>query len=68
MADVVLHFQTDVDTILATKALKDGGVKAMLSRSMRGDSAHLCIILDSQKLDAAKNLLDNAGLSSALAA
>ena len=65
MADVVLFFATNADTMIATKALKDAGVSAkMIPKPATVNSgSNLCLTIDGGAETTAKTALSGAGVS-----
>ena len=64
MADVILFFSSNADTMIATKALKDAGVSAkMIPKPAHVDSsANLCLAIDGGAEATAKSALSGAGV------
>lgn len=65
MADVILYFASNADTMIATKALKDGGVAAkMIPKPAHvASTANLCLAVDSGAEPAAVAALAKAGVA-----
>lgn len=65
MADVILFFGTNADTMIATKALKDAGVTAkMIPKPANvSTSSNLCLTIDSGSESQAKSALTTAGVA-----
>jgi hypothetical protein len=65
MADVVLFFASNADTMIATKTLKDAGISAkMIPKPANVNaSANLCISIDSGAEGSAKTALSGAGVA-----
>lgn len=65
MADVILFFGTNADTMIATKALKDAGVTAKMIPKPANVSAasNLCLSIDSGVELQAKSALTTAGVA-----
>ncbi len=65
MADVILFFASNADTMIATKALKDAGISAkMIPKPAGVDSAsNLCLSIDSGAETPAKSALTGAGVN-----
>ena len=65
MADVILFFGSNADTMIATKALKDAGIPAkMIPKPANVNSAsNLCLSIDGGAEGTAKNALTGAGVS-----
>lgn len=65
MADVILFFGSNADTMIATKALKDAGIPAkMIPKPAAVNSAsNLCLTIDGGAESQAKNALTGAGVS-----
>ena len=65
MADVILFFSSNADTMIATKALKDKGVPAkMIPKPAGVDSAsNLCLSIDGAAEAAAVGALSAAGVT-----
>lgn len=65
MADVILFFASNADTMIATKALKDAGVAAkMIPKPANVNSAsNLCLSIDGGAESQAVGALGAAGVS-----
>ena len=65
MADVILYFASNADTMIATKALKDGGVTArMIPKPANISSpANLCLSIDGGAEASALAALGKANVS-----
>lgn len=65
MADVILFFGTNADTMIATKALKDAGVTAkMIPKPANvAASSNLCLSIDAGVESQAKTALTTAGVA-----
>lgn len=65
MADVILFFGTNADTMIATKALKDAGVTAkMIPKPANVSTAsNLCLSIDAGVESQAKTALTTAGVA-----
>ncbi len=65
MADVILYFGSNADTMIATKALKDAGVAAkMIPKPAQVTStANLCLSVDGGAEAAAVDALGKAGIA-----
>jgi hypothetical protein len=65
MADVILFFGTNADTMIATKALKDAGVTAkMIPKPANvATSSNLCLSIDAGAETQAKSALSTAGVT-----
>ena len=65
MADVILFFGTNADTMIATKALKDAGVNAkMIPKPANVSTAsNLCLSIDAGSETQAKSALTTAGVA-----
>ena len=65
MADVILFFGTNADTMIATKALKDAGVPAkMIPKPAAVNSAsNLCLSIDGGAEGAAVTALKTANIN-----
>lgn len=65
MADVILFFGSNVDTMIATKTLKDAGVTAkMIPRPANVTStSNLCLCIDAGAENQAKTALTTAGVA-----
>ncbi|HTA38762.1 MAG TPA: hypothetical protein VK760_06790 [Candidatus Acidoferrales bacterium] len=65
MAEVILYFGNDIDTMIATKALRLGGVKARViprPPSAAATLSHLCLTVDADVEANAKSALAGAGV------
>lgn len=62
MADVILFFPTNADTMIATKALKDAGVAAKMIPKPASVNAtsNLCLSIDPSSESAAVSALSGA--------
>lgn len=65
MADVILYFATNADTMIATKALKDAGVvsKMIPKPASIQATANLCVTVDSGAEISARGILTAAGVA-----
>lgn len=65
MADVILFFGTNADTMIATKTLKDAGVAAkMIPKPANVSTAsNLCLTIDAGSESQAKTALTTAGVA-----
>jgi hypothetical protein len=65
MADLILFFGSNADTMIATKALKDAGISAkMIPKPAGVDTAsNLCLAIDGGVELQAKTALSGAGVS-----
>jgi Protein of unknown function (DUF3343) len=65
MADVILFFSSNADTMIATKALKDAGLTArMIPKPANVTAAsNLCLSIDSATESQAKTALSTAGVA-----
>lgn len=65
MADLILFFSSNADTMIATKALKDAGVTAkMIPKPATVNSAsNLCLSIDGAAETQAKTALTGAGVA-----
>lgn len=65
MADVILFFSSNADTMIATKALKDAGLTArMIPKPANVTTAsNLCLSIDSGAESQAKTALTTAGVA-----
>ena len=65
MADLILFFSSNADTMIATKALKDAGVSAkMIPKPANVNSAsNLCLSIDGGAESQAKTALSGAGVT-----
>lgn len=65
MADVILFFSSNADTMIATKALKDAGVSAkMIPKPASVNSAsNLCLSIDGGLESQATSALGSAGVT-----
>ena len=65
MADVILFFGSNADTMIATKALKDAGVTAkMIPKPANvASSSNLCLSIDAGAEGQAKSALTTAGVA-----
>lgn len=65
MADVILFFSSNADTMIATKALKDAGVAAkMIPKPAAVNSAsNLCLSIDGGAEGAAVSALKSANVA-----
>ena len=64
MADLILFFGSNADTMIATKALKDAGISAkMIPKPPTVNSAsNLCLSIDGGVESQAKSALSGAGV------
>ena len=65
MADVILFFSSNADTMIATKALKDAGIAAkMIPKPATVNTAsNLCLSIDMGAETQAKSALSGAGVA-----
>lgn len=65
MADLILFFSSNADTMIATKALKDAGIAAKMipKPATVNSSSNLCLSIDSGAEAPAKSALSGAGVS-----
>ena len=65
MADVILYFGSNADTMIATKTLKDAGITAkMIPKPATVSSAsNLCLSIDGGTESQAKTALSAAGVA-----
>jgi hypothetical protein len=66
MSEVILYFDTDIDTMIATKTLRLGGVAARLiprPTSLAATLSHLCLTIDAALEANAKSALTGAGVA-----
>ncbi len=65
MADVILFFSSNADTMIATKALKDAGIPAkMIPKPATVNTAsNLCLSIDLGAESQAKTALSGAGVA-----
>lgn len=65
MADIVLFFASNADTMIATKALKDAGVTSKMIPRPAGvaTEANLCLSIDASVENSAKSALAGAGVN-----
>ena len=65
MADVILFFSSNADTMIATKALKDAGVPAKMipKPAVVNSASNLCLSIDSGAESQAKSALTGAGVN-----
>jgi hypothetical protein len=65
MADVILFFSSNADTMIATKALKDAGVTAKMIPKPANvtTTSNLCLSIDSGVESQAKTALTTAGVA-----
>jgi hypothetical protein len=65
MADLILFFGSNADTMIATKTLKDAGISAkMIPKPPTVNSAsNLCLSIDGGVESQAKSALSGAGVS-----
>jgi hypothetical protein len=65
MADVILYFGSNADTMVATKTLKDAGIAAkMIPKPANVNTAsNLCLSIDGGAESQAKSALTGAGVS-----
>jgi hypothetical protein len=65
MADLILFFSSNADTMIATKALKDAGVAAKMipKPASVAATANLCLSIDAGVETQAKSALTSAGVA-----
>ena len=65
MADVILFFGSNADTMIATKALKDAGVTAKMipKPSTVNSGSNLCLSIDVGAESLAKSAISGAGVA-----
>lgn len=65
MADLILFFGSNADTMIATKTLKDAGISAkMIPKPASVDTAsNLCLSIDGGAESQAKTALSTAGVA-----
>jgi len=65
MADVILFFGSNADTMIATKALKDAGIPAKMipKPAAVNSTSNLCLSIDGGVETQAKSALTGAGVS-----
>jgi len=65
MADVILFFGSNADTMIATKTLKDAGVFAKMIPKPASvtATANLCLTIDAAAESQAKSALTTAGVA-----
>ena len=65
MADVILFFSSNADTMIATKALKDAGIPAKMipKPATVNTSSNLCLSIDDGAEGSAKSALSGAGVA-----
>lgn len=65
MADVILFFSSNADTMIATKALKDAGVSAKMipKPASVNATANLCLSIDGGVEGAAVNAIKSANIA-----
>lgn len=65
MADVILFFSSNADTMIATKALKDAGVAAKMipKPASVNSTSNLCLSIDGGAESAAVTALKTANIS-----
>ncbi len=65
MADLILFFASNADTMIATKALKDAGVTAkMIPKPANVNTpSNLCLSIDGGSETQAKSALSGAGVA-----
>jgi hypothetical protein len=65
MADVILFFASNADTMIATKTLKDAGVVARMIPKPANvqTSSNLCLTIDPAAEAKAKSALSGAGVA-----
>ena len=65
MADVILFFSSNADTMIATKALKDAGIPAKMipKPASVNSSSNLCLSIDGGAETPAKTALTGAGVA-----
>lgn len=65
MADLILFFASNADTMIATKALKDSGISAKMIPKPASvtTTSNLCLSIDAGAESQAKTALSGAGVS-----
>jgi len=65
MADLILFFGSNADTMIATKALKDAGISAKMipKPSSVSSASNLCLAIDGGAETQAKSALSGAGVA-----
>ncbi|HUN29486.1 MAG TPA: putative Se/S carrier-like protein [Alphaproteobacteria bacterium] len=65
MADLILFFGSNADTMIATKALKDAGISAKMipKPSSVNTASNLCLSIDGGVESQAKSALSGAGVA-----
>ena len=65
MADVILFFGSNADTMIATKTLKDAGITAKMipKPASVNSSSNLCLSIDEGSESPAKTALSGAGVA-----
>ena len=65
MADVILFFSSNADTMIATKALKDAGIPAKMipKPATVNTPSNLCLSIDDGAEGSAKTALSGAGVA-----
>ncbi|HEV7179636.1 MAG TPA: DUF3343 domain-containing protein [Candidatus Baltobacteraceae bacterium] len=65
MADLILFFGSNADTMIATKALKDAGVPAKMipKPASLNSGSNLCLSIDDGAETKAKTALSGAGVA-----
>ena len=65
MADVILFFSSNADTMIATKTLKDAGVTAKMipKPATVNSSSNLCLTVDGAVESAAVNAIKSANIA-----
>ncbi len=65
MADLILFFGTNADTMIATKALKDAGIIARMIPKPAGvdTTSNLCLSIDGGAESQAKTAISGAGIA-----
>ena len=65
MAEVILYFGSNADTMIATKTLKDAGVAAKMIPKPANvtSSSNLCLSIDAGAESNAKTALSSAGVA-----
>jgi hypothetical protein len=65
MADLILFFGSNADTMIATKTLKDAGITAKMipKPASVASSSNLCLTIDGGVESQAKTALSGAGIA-----
>lgn len=65
MADLILFFASNADTMIATKTLKDSGITAKMipKPASVSTASNLCLSIDAGAESQAKTVLSGAGVS-----